>query len=214
MSDGNALLKAILANPAEDTPRLMYADWLQENGQQERAEFIRRGVKKPGSMFVDNVPHLIAERGVGQFLDRWSRLVVRGWLPPPPIGQRCNVRFRRGFADQVACPAAWWLTHGDTICAAHPVERVTLTTWPGETVGWNARVVFTPDYELLRPDGTVSYDHWPRVAFTLPTPEYGPSPLRGDYAAFQQELARLARGQLAQLARGLGLPPHLIDPPT
>lgn len=40
-SDGDALLRAICENPAEDTPRLIYADWLQENGKPERAEFIR-----------------------------------------------------------------------------------------------------------------------------------------------------------------------------
>ena len=41
MTDGEALLAAILANPAEDTPRLVYADWLEEHGREERAEFIR-----------------------------------------------------------------------------------------------------------------------------------------------------------------------------
>ena len=41
MSDGDALLKAILKNPACDTARLVYADWLQENGEGDRAEFIR-----------------------------------------------------------------------------------------------------------------------------------------------------------------------------
>jgi uncharacterized protein (TIGR02996 family) len=41
VSDGPALLAAILAHPAEDTPRLAYADWLQEQGDDERAEFIR-----------------------------------------------------------------------------------------------------------------------------------------------------------------------------
>jgi uncharacterized protein (TIGR02996 family) len=41
MSDESALLAAILAHPDEDTPRLMFADWLDENGQPERAEFIR-----------------------------------------------------------------------------------------------------------------------------------------------------------------------------
>ncbi len=40
-SDGDALLAAVIANPDEDTPRLVHADWLQENGQPERAEFIR-----------------------------------------------------------------------------------------------------------------------------------------------------------------------------
>jgi uncharacterized protein (TIGR02996 family) len=41
MDDGQALLRAILREPAEDTPRLVYADWLDENGQHDRAEFIR-----------------------------------------------------------------------------------------------------------------------------------------------------------------------------
>jgi uncharacterized protein (TIGR02996 family) len=41
MSDEPSLLAAILAQPDEDTHRLVYADWLDENGQPERAEFIR-----------------------------------------------------------------------------------------------------------------------------------------------------------------------------
>src|SRR5262245_55373335 len=41
MSDHDALYRAILANPDDDTPRLVYADWLQENGRPEEAELIR-----------------------------------------------------------------------------------------------------------------------------------------------------------------------------
>ncbi|MCS6865742.1 MAG: TIGR02996 domain-containing protein [Gemmataceae bacterium] len=41
MSDSEALLAAIIANPADDTPRLIYADWLEENDRVEEAEFIR-----------------------------------------------------------------------------------------------------------------------------------------------------------------------------
>jgi uncharacterized protein (TIGR02996 family) len=40
MSD-DALYRAIVANPEEDTPRLVYADWLQENDRPEEAEFVR-----------------------------------------------------------------------------------------------------------------------------------------------------------------------------
>jgi uncharacterized protein (TIGR02996 family) len=36
-----ALRAAIRADPDDDTPRLVYADWLQENGDPDRAEFIR-----------------------------------------------------------------------------------------------------------------------------------------------------------------------------
>ena len=37
----NALLAAILANPDDNLPRLVLADWLQEHGEDERAELIR-----------------------------------------------------------------------------------------------------------------------------------------------------------------------------
>jgi uncharacterized protein (TIGR02996 family) len=41
MTDGEALLAAIIANRDDDTPRLVYADYLEEYGQGDRAEFIR-----------------------------------------------------------------------------------------------------------------------------------------------------------------------------
>jgi uncharacterized protein (TIGR02996 family) len=43
MTDRDALYRAILAHPDDDTPRLVYADWLQENDRSEEAEFIRIG---------------------------------------------------------------------------------------------------------------------------------------------------------------------------
>jgi uncharacterized protein (TIGR02996 family) len=41
VTTGDALYEAILAAPADDLPRLVYADWLEEHGDAERAEFIR-----------------------------------------------------------------------------------------------------------------------------------------------------------------------------
>lgn len=45
MDDGTALLAAIRKHRAEDVPRLAYADWCDENGQPERAKFIRAQCK-------------------------------------------------------------------------------------------------------------------------------------------------------------------------
>jgi uncharacterized protein (TIGR02996 family) len=45
MTDRDALYRAILAHPGDDTPRLVYADWLQENDRPEEAEFIRLGCR-------------------------------------------------------------------------------------------------------------------------------------------------------------------------
>ncbi|HJZ54739.1 MAG TPA: TIGR02996 domain-containing protein, partial [Gemmataceae bacterium] len=41
MTDEQALRKAIAEQPEEDTPRLAYADWLDEANRPDRAEFIR-----------------------------------------------------------------------------------------------------------------------------------------------------------------------------
>src|SRR5262245_45387884 len=41
MTDGDALLAAVHAAPDDDAPRLVFADWLDEHGQPERAAFLR-----------------------------------------------------------------------------------------------------------------------------------------------------------------------------
>ena len=41
VSERAAFISAILDNLADDTPRLVFADWLQERGEDERAEFVR-----------------------------------------------------------------------------------------------------------------------------------------------------------------------------
>lgn len=41
LSQHEAFLRAIFDAPEDDTPRLVYADFLQENGEDDRAEFIR-----------------------------------------------------------------------------------------------------------------------------------------------------------------------------
>ncbi len=41
MSDEAAFLAALKANPADDTARLVYADWLDEHGEPQKAEYLR-----------------------------------------------------------------------------------------------------------------------------------------------------------------------------
>lgn len=45
MSERAAFISAILDNFDDDTPRLVFADWLQENGDEARAEFIRTQIE-------------------------------------------------------------------------------------------------------------------------------------------------------------------------
>jgi uncharacterized protein (TIGR02996 family) len=46
MSDRDALHAAICANPDDDTPRLVFADWLDEHGEAKRAAFIRASIEE------------------------------------------------------------------------------------------------------------------------------------------------------------------------
>ena len=41
MSDHAALLQAVHDRPGDDSVRLVYADWLEEQGDDARAEFVR-----------------------------------------------------------------------------------------------------------------------------------------------------------------------------
>src|SRR6266545_1555955 len=95
MTDGYALLRAIEANPEEDTPRLAYADWLDENAASEsdraRAEFIRvqcelaRGV-------ADNQRRTILNKRERETVAPYSGVWVKQF--PAPLG---GLRFERGF---------------------------------------------------------------------------------------------------------------------
>jgi len=45
MSDRDALLAAVFDRPADDAPRLVYADWLDEHGEPAQAAFIRAQIE-------------------------------------------------------------------------------------------------------------------------------------------------------------------------
>lgn len=66
-----AFLDAIIRNPDDDTVRLVYADWLQENGDEERAEFIRLQI-------LLSSRHDILNRG--EFEARALRRAYADWL--------------------------------------------------------------------------------------------------------------------------------------
>jgi uncharacterized protein (TIGR02996 family) len=129
MTDGDALYAAILADPDEDTPRLIYADWLDENGRPERAEFIRAQVE------LARVPTL-------ELLAREKILLAthgNAWLAPlkgkggPLDHGDAHGEFRRGFVEVVWMPAAWFRVKAESLFALAPVRelRVTHTTEGG-----------------------------------------------------------------------------------
>jgi uncharacterized protein (TIGR02996 family) len=91
MSDERALLAAIWEHPHEDAVRLVYADWLQENGQPERAEFIRVQIELAKLDAWDDLPPALVQREQ-ELWKKWRKR-WRAHLPK----ERRNCDFHRGF---------------------------------------------------------------------------------------------------------------------
>lgn len=115
-----AFLAAIRDEPDDDLPRLAYADWLDEQGQAERSEFIRVQIE---------LSHGVRDVGVSaELLRRQRELIARfraAWLGPLKKLAPGSV-FERGFVCQVSMPAEKFLDDAARILAAHPVTRLNL----------------------------------------------------------------------------------------
>jgi uncharacterized protein (TIGR02996 family) len=91
MHDPTPLLEAILEQPGEDPPRLVYADWLEEYGDghdRALAEFIRVGcafVRTPAADLARRQQELLNAHGPA-------------WLGPVTDGDVAPSWFRRGLA--------------------------------------------------------------------------------------------------------------------
>jgi uncharacterized protein (TIGR02996 family) len=137
--DAAALMASIRANKADDLPRLIYADWLEEQGQEERAAFIRQGVS--GGVIA---PIIAGDdngwqyRMSGTRVEDWRRgLVTKQQLDGE--GNRARSRtyefaigeFWRGFIHSIQGTHDWFVANAAAIFRENPVERVTLTDRPG-----------------------------------------------------------------------------------
>lgn len=91
--DALALLRTILTHPDDDAPRLVYADWLEEHGEPERAAFVRAQIElaKVGPDW-DTEP----ECGHTGFIDGkhvgGGEVVVDLIRIAPAIGSRARIR--------------------------------------------------------------------------------------------------------------------------
>lgn len=97
-NDGDALFRAVCESPEDDTPRLVYADWLEENGKPERAELIR--LQCEGSHLNPAFPGDTARRNrasqlLKEFGDHWYAEL------PDVRGVAWGSLFVRGFIDTV-----------------------------------------------------------------------------------------------------------------
>ncbi len=122
MSDHDALLLAILENPDDDAPRLVFADYVQESGDDDRAAFIRDQIelaKTPDwEPFAARWRRRAIEEQAG---DRWRSTLPwhDSWSPRHP--------FRRGLGYAIKTDAVrHLLEHGDALFASAPIGELHL----------------------------------------------------------------------------------------
>ncbi len=127
MDDEATFLDAIEADLQADAPRLVYADWLDRQGEQQRAEFIRLGValarenpEIPAWTFRA-IPRVYRPQALGLFGTWDSREAFHDFVFTP-VGQQLYTRsaelcrlagyfdlwpaafYRRGFLECVHAP--------------------------------------------------------------------------------------------------------------
>jgi uncharacterized protein (TIGR02996 family) len=136
MSAEAALLAAVVASPDDDLPRLVFADWCDEHGQPERAEFIRLQIENHRSGSRDGTSpaaHRIAEL----FHKHQAE-----WMADLPKVFRENARswrFRRGFLEDLPITAAGFARLTKKVWARHPIQEVDLRDVRGRLAAVFAR---------------------------------------------------------------------------
>lgn len=139
MTTEDALIAAVIAAPDDDLPRLVYADWLEENGRLEYADFIRcqcrinrminwdiEGGHECGTrmnMLTESITSWRWQLGIGdcEINYGWSEY-VRG---------KKVVGLRRGMVEVVSCDLSDWISGlGVIVATRHPVKRVNTDKHP------------------------------------------------------------------------------------
>ncbi len=124
MSDSSALLSAVRADPDDDTPRLVYADWLEENGEPRRAAFIRAQIEHaratPYSPEARSALSYAAELEHGHH-NEWAETIV---------GLVTDHVFERGFVGCVSVDAGTLERSADRIFGSEPVRGLRLLRYP------------------------------------------------------------------------------------
>lgn len=117
-----AFMSAILADPDDDTPRLVFADWLDENGSDDdkaHAALIRAQCRlevppvrsKERRVLKHEADAILKEHG-----HRWAKELA-------DLGSVRSWSFHRGFLDGITISATQFAAHAEAIFKAAPTIR-------------------------------------------------------------------------------------------
>lgn len=124
MTDRDALLRVIMESPWDDTPRLVFADYLDDISEVGRAEFVRTSIERDRTEHAENCQRSKPYKFFAPSCTcRWGELdSIAG---RHELSERRRVfngveldyagdltsRFARGFLNELHCSWADWLRH-------------------------------------------------------------------------------------------------------
>jgi uncharacterized protein (TIGR02996 family) len=118
-------MRAVRARPADDAPRLVFADWLDEHGDACRAEFIR--VQCELAHAAPGPRRAALETREAALLNAHRP----AWTEPVrPLVLACT--FRRGFLASVRLTARQLAEHGDALFRLAPLAETEVEAWPDD----------------------------------------------------------------------------------
>jgi uncharacterized protein (TIGR02996 family) len=157
-----AFLQSIAAAPEDDTSRLVYADWLEENGDPPRGELIRIQCERAAregeaGALRRQVEHCEKVLRSGRRFELWRGILADLESKPPRrsgarregqimkanrrrwlAGLSFPVEFRRGFPEVLEATAREYLCSAEVLERIAPVQAVRLMgyePWEGEVSG-------------------------------------------------------------------------------
>jgi len=152
MTEGETLYRNILLEPDNDYHRLVYADWLEDQGEHGHAEYIRAavelasedaphcpyGIDRGGDCgWVRNEPGLVLPCRLHELTRRLAELLGPNqmeWFGSALAQNIWNageewskiVRWERGFPAAITCNAEQFMQHRTELFSTHPITSVRL----------------------------------------------------------------------------------------
>jgi uncharacterized protein (TIGR02996 family) len=202
---GGGFLEYIVANIDEDTPRLAYADWLDEHDQPERAEFIRVQVQRARLPAWDPAQVRLRLREHA-LLDRHGER----WLAELPVIEGARWEgFRRGVVAKVSFANFEAMRASAHACrAVAPVEAVTVR-WPRRREG--SRNV--PPIAELRELTFAGVPDWEAFAWVADSPQLSTLRILTARGLWGDSLTRLVTSPHLTNLKALRLPSNNLGNP-
>jgi uncharacterized protein (TIGR02996 family) len=122
MTHEDAFFQDILEHPDDDTPRLIFADWLDDHGDPDRAEFIRLQCR----LARETDPLLPAVRDMRIRENTLFHQHNRTWAGPVVCSLAQGWGFRRGFVSFINASASQLVGHCDELFRAAPIQHLRL----------------------------------------------------------------------------------------